>query len=41
MATCEIYNGYWTEWSAIWSKMNHTRDFRPKLHDTKFNYHFE
>ena len=23
--------------SAIW---NHKYDFKPKLHDTKFNYHF-
>ena len=23
--------------SSIW---NHKYDFRPKLHDTKFNYHF-
>ena len=34
---------YWTEWSAfglirvIW---NHEYEFRPKLHETKFNYHF-
>ena len=43
-----IYNGNWTEWSAIWSEIirvisriwNHKYDFRPKLHDTKFNYHF-
>ena len=49
-----INNGYWTEWSAIWSEIirvisqarsassiwNHKYDFRPKLHDTKFNYHF-
>ena len=34
---------YWTEWSAfglihvIW---NHEYEFRRKLHETKFNYHF-
>ena len=41
-----INNGNWTDWSAIWSeilrvisKSNETKyDFRPKLHDTKFNY---
>ena len=45
-----IYNGM--EWSAIWSEIirviskSEERaarvrfDFRPKLHDTKFNYHF-
>ena len=40
-----IYNGNWTEWSAIWAEIirviwNHKYDFRPKLHDTRFNYHF-
>ena len=45
-----IYNGNCTEWSAIWSEIkrviykivicNHKFDFRPKLHDTKCNYHF-
>ena len=48
-----IYNGNWTEWSAIWSEImcdfkmerarkiwNHKYDFRPKLHDPKFNCHF-
>ena len=38
-------NGNWTEWSAIWAKIirviwNHKYDFRPKLHCTRFNYHF-
>ena len=37
------------EWSAIWSEIkrviiksicNHKFDFRPKLHDTKCNFHF-
>ena len=29
-------------WSAVWSEIirNHKYDFRPKLHDTKFNNHF-
>ena len=28
-------------WSAIWSTIcNHKFDFRPKLHDTKCNFHF-
>ena len=27
----------WTSASLIW---NHKSDFGPKLHDTKFNYHF-
>ena len=40
-----IYNGNWTEWSAIWTEIicliwNHKYDFRPKLHNMKFNYHF-
>jgi len=40
-----INNGNWTEWSAIWSEIirviwNHKCDFRPKLHDPKFNCHF-
>ena len=42
----QIYNGNWAEWfkigrarsaSSIW---NHKFDFRPKLHDAKFNDHF-
>ena len=41
----KIYNGNWTEWSAIWSETkcviwNHKYDFRPKLHYTKSNYPF-
>ena len=47
-----IYNGNWTELSAIWSEIkierersassisNQKYDFRPKLHDRKFNCHF-
>ena len=45
-----INNGNWTEWSAIWVEIeracsassiwNHKYDFRLKLHDTRFNYHF-
>ena len=40
-----MHNGNWTEWSAIWAEIlcviwNHKYDFRPKLHDTRFNYHF-
>ena len=40
-----IYNGNWTEWSAIWAALihviwNHRYDFRPKLHSTQFSYHF-
>ena len=44
-----INNGNCTEWSAIWSEIkrvitksicNHKFDFRPKLHDTKCNFHF-
>ena len=46
-----IYNRNWTEWSAIWSEIQNRTSalrefglksqawFRPKLHDTKFNYH--
>ena len=25
---------------ALFQILNHKYDFRPKLHDTKFNYHF-
>ena len=42
-----INNGNCTDWSAIWSEIkrviticNHKFDFRPKLHDTKCNFHF-
>ena len=44
--TGEINNGNCTDWSAIWSEIkrvitsNHKFDFRPKLHDTKCNFHF-
>ena len=48
---CYKYNGNWTEWNANWSEIicvilsahpiwNHNYDFRPKLYNTKFNYHF-
>ena len=43
----DINNGNWTEWGAIWAEIihvisiwNHNYHFRPKLHDTSFNYHF-
>ena len=40
-----IFNGNWTEWSAIWSEIirviskswNRKYDFRPKLHNTRVN----
>ena len=47
VSACLITNGNCTEWSAIWSKIkrvimicNQKFDFRPKLYDTKCNFHF-
>ena len=40
LTTKDINNGNWTAQHSASSIWNHKYDFRPKLHDTRFNYHF-
>ena len=46
LSSLTLNNGNWTEWSQCNLVWNHTRDwnhkydFRPKLHELKFNCHF-